>query len=67
MGIFVNDKAWNLKQVRDRQENGEWHLKRAQEALKKGDMSAYNDHMARSKPYFKEAEDYRRAAKLSTK
>jgi hypothetical protein len=42
MGIFVNDKAWNLKQARDRQENGEWHLKRAQEALKKGDLPNFH-------------------------
>ena len=34
MGIFVNDRAWNLKQAKNRRENGEWHVKKANEAKK---------------------------------
>ena len=67
MGIFVNDKAWNLKQAKDRKEHGDWHVKRANEALRRGDKTAYNDHMSRSKPYYKEAEAYMASARKSTK
>jgi hypothetical protein len=67
MGIFVNDRAWNLKQAKNRRENGEWHVKMANEALRRGDMTAYKDHMRRSQPYFKEAEDYMASARKSTK
>ena len=67
MGIFVNDRAWNLKQAKDRKEYGDWHVKRANEALRRGDKTAYNDHMSRSKPYYKEAEAYMASVRKSTK
>lgn len=67
MGIFIDDRAWNLKQAKDRKENGDWHVKRAKEALRRGDTTAYKDHMSRSKPYYKEADDYMAAARKSTK
>ena len=67
MSIFVNDRAWNLKQAKNRRENGEWHVKKANEALRRGDMTAYKDYMRRSQPYFKEAEDYMASARKSTK
>ena len=65
--VFINDRAWNLKQAKARKEYGDWHVKRATEALRRGDMTAYKDHMRRSKPYFAEAEAYMASARKSTK
>lgn len=67
MGIFINDRAWNLKQAKARKEYGDWHVKRANEALKRGDTSGYKDHMSRAKPYYKEYESYMDSARRSTK
>lgn len=67
MGIFVNDRAWNLKQAKARKEYGDWHVKKANEALRRRDMAAYKDHMSRSKPYYNEADAYMAAARKSTK
>ena len=51
MGIFVNDRAWNLKQAKENYDWEQWHLKRAQEATRKGDSSAARDHLSRAKSY----------------
>lgn len=67
MGIFVNDRAWNLKQARDNYEWEQWHLKRSQEAARKGNMSEARDHASRAKTYHEKAEEYRRSASKSTK
>ena len=67
MGIFVNDRAWNLKQAKDRKEHGDWHVRKANEALRRGETSAYNDHMYRSKIYYNEADAYMASARKSIK
>ena len=30
MGIFVNDRAWNLKKAKENYDWEQWHLKRSQ-------------------------------------
>ena len=40
MGIFVNDRAWNLKKAKENYDWEQWHLKRSQEAVRKGDISS---------------------------
>lgn len=67
MGIFINDRAWNLKQAKARKEYGDWHVKQANEALRRGDVISYKDHMRRSKPYYAEADAHFSAARKSTK
>lgn len=67
MGIFVNDRAWNLKQVKENYDWEQWHLKRAQEATRKGDSSAARDHLSRAKSYHSKGDEYKRDAAKSTK
>ena len=67
MGIFINDRAWNLKQAKARKEYGDWRVKKANEASRRNDMTAYKDHMNRSKSYYYEADAYMAAARKSTK
>ena len=67
MGIFVNDRAWNLKKAKENQDWEQWHLKRSQEAVRKGDLSSAKDHAAIAKSYHSKAEEYKRDASKSTK
>ena len=67
MGIFVNDRAWNLKKAKENYDWEQWHLKRSQEAVRKGDMSAAKDHAARAKSYHCAGDNYKRDASRSTK
>lgn len=67
MGIFVNDKAWNLKKAKECYEWEAWHQKRANEALRQGNMSAAKDHTYRAKSYRKDGDNYVYVAKKCTK
>lgn len=67
MGIFVNDRAWNLKKAKENYDWEQWHLKRSQEAARKGDTSAAKDHMARAKTYHSKGDEYKKDAAKSTK
>lgn len=67
MGIFVNDRAWNLKKAKENYDWEQWHLKRSQEAMRKGDISAARDHAARAKSYHSKGDEYKRDASKSTK
>lgn len=48
---FVDDKSWHLKQAQTAKEWTEWHYKRANEAMSKGDISSAKDHTSISKSY----------------
>ena len=67
MGIFINDRAWNIKQANDNYEWEQWHLKRAQEARRKGDLYSARDHERRAKTYHDKGNEYRNTAARSTK
>lgn len=67
MGIFINDKAWNIKRAKENYEWEQWHLKRAQEAGRRGDKSAASDHISRAKIYHSTADNYMKDAARSTK
>ena len=67
MGIFVNDRSWNLKKAKESYEWEAWHLKRASEASRRGDVSAAKDHVSRAKIYHKEGDNYTSDARRSTK
>lgn len=67
MGIFINDRAWNLKRAKENYDWADWHMKRAAEAAKKGDTRAYNDHVSTAKTYRAKGDEYKRDAAKSTK
>lgn len=67
MGIFVNNKAWNLKKAKENYDWEQWHLKRSQEAIRRGDMTSAKDHAARAKSYHIAGDNYIYDAKKSTK
>ena len=67
MGIFVNDRAWNLKKAKENYDWEKWHLKRSQEAISKGDMIAAKDHAARAKNYHSAGDNYKRDEAKSPK
>ena len=67
MGIFINDKAWNLKRAKENYDWMEWHMKRAAEAARKNDSRTAKDHADRAKMYKAKGDEYMDAAKRSTK
>lgn len=67
MGLFINDKAWNLKKAKENYDWEQWHLKRYDEALRKGNLSSAKDHAAKAKSYHAKCEEYKREASKSTK
>ena len=67
MGIFVNDRAWNLKKAKENYDWEQWHLKRSQEAARKGDIPATKDHASRAKSYHSKGDEFKRDASRSTK
>lgn len=67
MGIFVNDKAWNLKKAKENYDWMEWHMKRAAEAGRRNDAKAVKDHMDRAKMYKAKGDEYMYDAKRCTK
>lgn len=67
MAIFVNDRSWNLKKAKEYYDQEQWHLKRSQEALRRGDISASKDHATKAKSYRHQADEYKRDASKSTK
>lgn len=67
MGIFINDRAWNLKKAKENYDWEQWHLKKSQEAMRKGDMSSAKDHAARARNFHTMGDNYKRDAAKSTK
>ena len=64
---FVNDKAYNLGKAESAQHNAEWHEKRAEAAMARGDLSAANEHSAKAASFRKWEQDYIKSAQQSTK
>ena len=66
-GIFIDNKAAQLKYAQEAKENAEWHDKRADDAIARGDMAAARDHAARAASYRKAQQDAIAASKKCTK
>lgn len=66
-GLFVDDSAYHLREAQTAKENSEWHHKRANEAIDRGDLSAARDHNSRAKNYEKSYRDHLDTAKKCTK
>lgn len=52
-GLFVDDKAYHLREAQTAKENAEWHHKRANEAIERGDLTSARDHNSRAAGYEK--------------
>ncbi len=66
-GLFTDDRAWNEKQAQTCYENASWHEKEAKAAAERGDLSAANDHIRSARIEQSRGNDYKDAAKRSTK
>lgn len=66
-GLFVDDRAYHLREAQTAQENAEWHHKRANEAIERGDLSAARDYNSRASTYEKAHRDHLDSAKKCTK
>ncbi len=66
-GLFVDDRAYHLREAQTAKENAEWHHKRANNAIERGDMSAARDHNSKAQSYEKSYRDHLDTAKKCTK
>lgn len=64
---FVDDRAYHLRAAQDAKESAEWHHKRADEAIARGDLSAARDHNSKAELYEKSRRDHLDSAKKCTK
>lgn len=64
---FIDDKAYHLREVQTAKEWAEWHLKRADEAIAKGDLSSAKDHTSSAQSYERQAKEHLESASKCTK
>lgn len=65
--LFVDDRSYHLHEAQVAKENAEWHDKRANDAISRGDLSAAKDHAARAASYKKAQQDHIDTSKKCTK
>lgn len=64
---FVNDKSYHLDRAESAQHNAEWHEKRAEAAIARGDLSAAKEHTSKAESFRKWEQDHIKSAQRSTK
>lgn len=64
---FVNDKSYHLDRAEAAQHNAEWHEKRAEAAIARGDLSAAKEHTSKAESFRKWEKDHIKSAQRSTK
>lgn len=64
---FVNDKSYHLDRAESAQHNAEWHEKRAEAAIARGDLSAAKEHTSKAESFRKWEKDHIKSAQRSTK
>lgn len=64
---FVNDKSYHLDRAESAQHNAEWHEKRAEAAMARGDLSAAKEHTSKAESFRKWEKDHIKSAQRSTK
>lgn len=64
---FVNDKSYHLDKAESAQHNAEWHEKRAEAAIARGDLSAAKEHASKAESFRKWEQDHIKSAQRSTK
>jgi hypothetical protein len=65
--LFVDDRSYHLHEAQVAKENAEWHDKRANDAIARGDLSAAKDHASRAASYRKEQQEHIDTSKKCTK
>ena len=66
-GMFIDNRAAQLKYAQEAKENAEWHEKRSKDAISRGDLSAARVHADRAASYRKQERDAIAASKKCTK
>ena len=64
---FVNDKSYHIGKAESAQHNAEWHEKRAEAAMARGDLRAAKDHTDKATSFRKWEQDHIKSAQRSTK
>ncbi len=64
---FVNDKSYHIGKAESAQHNAEWHEKRAEAAMARGDLRAAKDHADKAASFRKWEQDHIKSAQRSTK
>lgn len=64
---FVNDKSYHLDNAESAHHNAEWHKKRAEAAIARGDLSAAKEHTSKAEFFRKWEQDHIKSAQRSTK
>lgn len=64
---FVNDKSYHLGKAESAQHNAEWHEKRAEAAMARGDLRAAKDHADKAASFRKWEQNHIKSAQRSTK
>lgn len=65
--FFVDNRSYHLHEAQVAKENADWHDKRANEAISRGDLSAAKDHAARAASYRRAQQEHINTAKKCTK
>jgi hypothetical protein len=58
INAFVNDRSYHLHEAQTAKENAEWHHKRANEAVARGDLLQARDHESRAAIYERSYRDH---------
>ena len=66
-GLFIDNKAAQLRYAQEAKENAEWHEKRSDDCIARGDLAGAKDHAARAASYRKAERDAIAASKKCTK
>ena len=64
---MVGNFGYHLKEAQTAKEWAEWHHKRANEAIAKGDVSSAKDHNSRAQSYERQAKEHFESASKCTK
>lgn len=64
---FVNDISYHLDKAESAQHNAEWHEKRAEAAIARGDLSAAKEHTSKAASFRKWEQEHIKSAQRSTK
>lgn len=65
--FFVDNRSHHLHEAQVAKENADWHDKRANEAIARGDLSAAKDHAQRAASYRRSQQEHINTAKKCTK
>ena len=66
-GIFVDNRATQLHYAQEAKENAEWHEKRSNDCIARGDLAGAKDHAERAASYRRAERDAIAASKKCTK